>query len=67
MEERAVNRSQRRRLPKAIRDIADNLDTVRCSDCNNNAEIVDHDGVYVLRILHDDTCPWLKRYEARHG
>jgi hypothetical protein len=60
-----MNRAERRKMPPAIRAIADNLHTIRCPDCHNETRLVESDGVYVLRISHDHTCPWLKRYEER--
>ena len=60
-----MNRAERRKLPPAIQSIADNIHHIRCADCDNDTRILqDHLGVWRLQILHDDTCPWLKRYES---
>jgi len=41
--------------------------TAVCPDCNANIRAVEiGTGITVLRIAHDDTCPWMKRREA-HG
>jgi hypothetical protein len=39
---------------------------VECPDCNVNVFIEEHptiDGEYMTKIAHDETCPWLARYE----
>lgn len=56
-------RSERRKLPPAVRAIADNLHIVRCADCDSDVRLIELDGVYVAEILHDDTCPWLTQHE----
>lgn len=62
-----VNRSKRRKLPKAIQSIADNLHNLHCPDCNNDAALTqDSLGMWHLEIRHDDTCPWLSAYEQHH-
>lgn len=63
-----MNRAERRRIPPAIRGIADTLHTVKCPDCNNDARLVHDDeiGMWWIQILHNDTCPWLTRYEERN-
>ena len=63
-----MNRSERRRLPKAVQSVADNLHTVRCPDCDNDTRLVHDDeaDMWWIQILHDPTCPWLRQYEARH-
>jgi hypothetical protein len=60
-----MNRAERRRLPKAAQAVADNLHTVRCPDCDNDTELVEVDGMYIVKVLHDPTCPWLHQYKAR--
>ena len=61
-----MNRADRRKLPPAIRAIANNLDNVRCPDCDNDARLrQDSDGIWHLDIQHDDTCPWFKRHQQR--
>lgn len=59
-----MNRAERRKLPRAIQPIADNLHTIRCPDCDNDTSLIESGGAFIVQLLHDDTCPWLKRYEA---
>lgn len=56
-----MNREERRRAARAQRatelprQIAD---AYKCPDCNVDRRLVqDSPGVFVLRVLHDDTCP----------
>lgn len=64
-----MNRAERRRLPKPIQTVANNLHTVKCPDCNNDARLAHDDelGLWWIQILHDDTCPWLTQYEKRNN
>jgi len=59
-----VNRAERRKLPPSIRAVADNLHTVRCPDCDSDTQLVESGGVYIVQILHDDTCPTYRRLLA---
>lgn len=62
-----MNRADRRKLPTALRGIADNLHRYRCPDCNNDTQLrQDTYGVWHLEVLHDDTCPTLTAIE-RNG
>lgn len=41
-----------------------------CPDCRVNVYIEEHpdtDGEYVLKVAHDETCPWLAEHEAASG
>lgn len=60
-----MNRAERRKLPPAVRAVADGY---RCPDCDNSTRVsLDQSGMWRLDVLHDDTCPWFSAYEARHG
>lgn len=55
-----MNRAERRKLPPVLRNI-----DYRCPDCDNDVRIrQDEHGIWRLQVLHDDTCPWLARYNA---
>ncbi len=57
--------NQRRESPESIRTV---LSQSQCPDCNSEAEVTEPlPGFHYLQIRHDDTCPWLARYEERHG
>lgn len=48
--------------------LIDHALTIECSDCNVNVFIEEHpeiDGHYVLKIAHDETCPWLAEHERK--
>lgn len=58
-----------RTKPPAPEQVVDAL-AYRCPDCNVNVfieEDVDTDGVYHIKVAHDQTCPWLARHEAASG
>lgn len=58
-----MNRSERRKLPPAVRAVANGY---RCPDCDNDTRVwLDQLGMWRLDVLHDDTCPWLTRHEER--
>jgi hypothetical protein len=60
-----VNRAERRKIPPPFRAIAVTVD-YRCPDCDNDVRLhQDERGVWRLDVMHDDTCPWLKRHEDR--
>ncbi|BBY82012.1 hypothetical protein H7I53_10305 [Mycolicibacterium pulveris] len=36
----------------------------QCPDCDNDVRIVPMgEGVSVLQVIHDDTCPWLGKHK----
>lgn len=60
-----MNRGRRRRLPKDVREVADNA---HCPDCDSEAEVTEPvPGFYYLQIRHDDTCPWFTTYRKAHN
>lgn len=63
--EHEVSREQRYELPESIRSA---LSQSQCPDCNSEAEIAEpFPGFHYVQIRHDNTCPWLNRYEQRNG
>ena len=39
---------------------ADAADRHQCPDCNNDVRLTQVEGnVWILTVLHDETCPWL--------
>jgi hypothetical protein len=41
-----------------------------CPDCNVNVFIEEHptiDGRYIIKIAHDETCPWLAKHEQKEN
>lgn len=47
-------------------EVVDRALAAECPDCNVNAFVEEHpevDGEYIVKIAHDDTCPWLARRE----
>jgi len=36
-----------------------------CDDCAAYQTLTKRDGVFVVGVHHDDTCPWLARRETR--
>ena len=35
----------------------------QCPDCNNDVRVAPMgDGASILKVVHDDTCPWLGRH-----
>lgn len=60
-----MNRHRRRRLPKDVREVADNA---RCPDCDSEAEVTEPvTGFYYLQIRHDDTCPWFNTHRKANN
>jgi hypothetical protein len=48
-------------------DVVDHALSIECPDCNVNVfveESPDADGVFLVKVAHDETCPWLTRREA---
>jgi hypothetical protein len=51
-------------------NIIDQALATECPDCNVNVFIEEHpevDGLFIIKSAHDDSCPWLKRFEESQG
>lgn len=63
-----MNREQRRRAARRAKgtQLAHEVaDAYQCPDCNADTQLVEeHPGVFLLRVVHDDTCP---AYSAMKG
>lgn len=50
--------------------LIDHALTITCEDCNVNVfleEDAEIDGHFVIKIAHDETCPWLTEHEQKGG